>query len=409
MKRLVARKDGSSKLVVRKLVAAIVVLGTMVCADASPVRAQSLLGAGGFGLPVEALGARSRGMGSLGMGLSGTALLPGDPAAARDIQIPMITATYQPTWTTYDFQGTERNATASRFPVLGIAYPVGSIGGVATLTLAGVLDQNWEVVQESTLTLESGETLDVLDRFRSSGGVSVIRLGWTQSVTESIGVGLTVGSYLGNLRRTMVRTFTGGNVGDALSSFQEGGEWRLTGPTVVLGASWDPSDLVRVAGSVTWSGEIHAEPTTTGAGAPRDIDIPMEYRLGATGSLSPRLSMNLGATFADWSVATGDLNEGSGVADAWSYGGGLEWDGPQLLGRTFPLRLGARHSDLPFRFEGAEPTEDVIAFGVGLNLLGDPEQPVAAIDFSLETGSREAGSFSESFSRATFTVRVAGG
>lgn len=393
----------------KKLVASIVVLSTMICADSSPLHGQSLLGAGGFGLPVEALGARSRGMGSLGMALPGTALLPGDPAAARSLRLPLITGTYQPTWTTYDFQGTEREATASRFPFLGVAYPVGSVGGVATLTLSGVLDQNWEVVRESTLTLGSGETLDVLDRFRSSGGASVIRLGWAQEVTQAIGVGLTVGSYLGSVRRTMVRSFTGGNVGDALSSFQEGGEWRLTGPSVVLGASWDPSELVRVAGSVTWSGELHAEPTTSGAGPERDIDIPVEYRLGASGSLSPRLSVNLGATFADWSVATDDLNDGSGVEGAWSYGGGLEWEGPQLLGRNFPLRLGARHSDLPFRFEGAEPTEDVIAFGAGLNLLGDPDEPVATFDFSLETGSRDAGSFAESFSRATFTIRVAGG
>lgn len=392
----------------RKLVPVIVVLSTMISVDPSPLRGQSLLAAGGFGLPVEALGARSRGMGSLGMGLSGTALLPGDPAAARSLQIPMITASYQPTWSTYEFQGMEQDATASRFPFLGVAYPVEAVGGVATLTLSGVLDQNWQATEESTLTLGSGETLDIVDRFRSTGGVSAIRLGWAQNITEVLGVGVTAGSYVGSVRRSMIRTFSGGD-GAGLSAFQQGREWRLNGPTVVLGATWDPSDLIRVAGSLGWSGELHAEPTVSGDGPEKDVDIPLEYRLGASGSLSPRLSMNVGMSYADWSVATDDLDDGSGVADVWSYGGGLEWAGPQLLGRTFPLRLGARHSDHPFRFEGAEPTEDVLSFGLGMNLLGNPEQPVAAFDLSWEIGSREAGSFSESFSRATFTVRVAGG
>ncbi|MDX1568529.1 MAG: hypothetical protein R3223_12055, partial [Longimicrobiales bacterium] len=275
---------------------------------------------------------------------------------------------------------------------------------------SGALDQNWEAIRESTFVLGSGEILDVTDRFRSEGGVAALRLGWAQNVTESIGVGLSLGSYLGNLRRSLTRTFRQGDVpADALNPFQQGMEWRLTGPTAVVGATWDPSELVRVAGSVTWSGDLHAEPTGSSGGPEQDLDLPLEYRLGATGSLSPRLSLNVGASYADWSGVTDDLNSGSGVGAVWSYGGGLEWEGPQLLGRTFPLRVGGRHTDYPFRFEGVAPSEDVVAFGLGLNLLGDPDQPVAAFDLSFEIGSRDGGSFSESFTRATFSVRVAGG
>lgn len=380
----------------------------VVAVGPEPLRGQSLLSAGGFGIPVEGLGARSRGMGSMGMALPGAVLVPGDPASARGIQLPMVTGTYQPTWTTYRFQGAEQDVTASRFPHLGIAYPVRSVGGVATLTLSGVLDQNWEATEESTLTLGSGETLDIVDRFRSEGGVSVIRLGWAHNVTETLGVAASVGSHLGSIRRSMIRTFEGEGVGGGLPSFREGQEWRWTGPTAVVGASWDPSDLVRLAGSVTWSGALHAEPTLGEGGRARDIDLPVEYRFGAGGSLSPRLAINAGMSYADWSEASDDLTDGSGIGDIWSYGGGLEWEGPQMLGRTFPLRVGGRHSDLPFRFRGAEPTEDVVTFGIGMNLVGSPESPLAALDVAYERGSREAGSFSESFGRATFTIRVAG-
>lgn len=392
----------------RKLVAWVFAFVVVTSVGAEALRGQSLLSAGGFGIPVEALDARSRGMGSMGVALPGAVLVPGDPASARGIQLPMIMGTYQPTWTTYRYQGVEQDLTASRFPHMGIAYPVRSLGGVATLTLSGVLDQNWEATEESTLTLGSGETLEVLDQYRSRGGVSVLRLGWAHNVTETIGVAASVGSHLGSLRRSMLRTFEGGGIGDALSPFRETQEWRLTGPSVVLGASWDPSDLVRLAGSVTWSGDLHAEPTLGDEGPGRDIDFPVEYRFGATGSLSPRLAMNAGMSYADWSGASDALTEGSGIGDIWSYGGGLEWEGPQVLGRTFPLRLGGRHSDLPFRFDGAEPTEDVVTFGIGMNLVGSPESPLAALDVAYERGSRDAGSFSESFGRATFTIRVAG-
>lgn len=47
-----------------------------------PLAAQSLFGSSGLGLPLEAVDARARALGNLGLGLSGGALLPGDPAAA---------------------------------------------------------------------------------------------------------------------------------------------------------------------------------------------------------------------------------------------------------------------------------------------------------------------------------------
>lgn len=387
-----------------------ILIGVLAAGSLAPgaARAQSLLGAGTLGFPLEDIGARSRGMGSLGVGLMGSELLPTDPASSRGLRVPMITATYQPTWSTYEFEGVSQDLTASRFPLLGLAYPVGATG-MATVTFSAFLDQNWEVTQESTLTLSDGQTMDVVDHFTSTGGISVVRLGWAQAVHERVGIGVSVGSYLGDTRRVVSRVFEPGVVGGPVNPFQMGGKWRYTGPTVTLGASWDPSELLRVAGSAIWSGDLHAEPVQETTAPARDIDIPTQLRLGVSGSLSARLSANVGVGYADWTATSEDLVEASTVGAAWSWGGGLEWEGPQLLGRNFPLRAGYRHTDLPFRFDGSDPTESTFSVGLGLNLLVSGEVPLAAVDMAWETGTREAGSFSESFGRGTFTVRVAGG
>lgn len=370
-------------------------------------RGQSLLASGGLGFPVEPLGARARGMGSLGVGLFGSSLLPGDPAISRALPVPLMAATYQPTWSTYTFDGTERDVSASRFPLLGVAYPVSALGGVATLTFGSFLDMNWRAENPRTLDLGS-ESMEVKDAFRSRGGISTLRLGWAQDLHETLAVAISAGSYLGEVERTFVREFTGAPPGAPIDPYRVAGEWRFSAPNVTLGAVWDASDLIRLEGSVNWSGRLHAEPTEGTESSAREIDLPTEFRFGASGALSPRLFVNVGASYADWTPASDDLIGGSTVGPVWSYGGGAEWEGPRLLDRTFPIRIGYRRSDLPFRFGGADPTESAFALGLGLNLLQAENLPLAVIDIAFETGSRDAGALSEDFSRATVTVRVAG-
>lgn len=373
----------------------------------APAPAQSILGAGGLGFPVEPVGARARGMGSLGVGLFGSELLPGDPAVSRDLLVPMVTATFQPTWSTYTFQGPEQDLSTSRFPLVGVAYPVTALGGMATLTFASFLDQTWRVETERTVQFGT-ETVPVTDEFSSEGGMSALRLGWAQGVLETLDVAVSVGTYLGDVRRDFTRSFGTEAADVPIDPFREAGKWRYTGPTVVVGATWDVSDLLRVAGSLNWSGHVSAK-AVEGTEAPsRDIDIPTEYRVGASASLVPQLAVNAGFSYADWSQTSGDLVGSRTAGAVWSAGGGVEWEGPTLLGRDVPLRVGYRRSGLPFRFDGGDPTESNFAAGVGLNLLQVENLPLAVVDVAYERGSREAGSLSEDFERVTVTVRVAG-
>ncbi len=77
--------------------------------------------------------------------------------------------------------------------------------------------------------------------------------------------------------------------------------------------------------------------------------------------------------------------------------------------RSLPLRLGYRHTDLPFRPGDDDPVESVLAAGIGINLRQIGTLSLARMDLAVERGSRDAGSFSEAFTRMTVTLRLAGG
>jgi len=133
--------------------------------------------------------------------------------------------------------------------------------------------------------------------------------------------------------------------------------------------------------------------------------VPAEYRFGVSGALLPSLSLVLGMSYANWEGVVNGPDEGRA---ALVLGAGMELDEVQLFGWSMPIRLGYRNADLPFRFDGAEGSESAWTGGVGLNLAQIDDVPLARMDFAVEAGDRSGGPISESFWRATMTVRVAG-
>src|SRR5690606_24310439 len=99
------------------------------------------------------------------------------------------------------------------------------------------------------------------------------------------------------------------------------------------------------------------------------------------------------------------------AADTWEVGGGLEWRGARALGRPFPLRLGARYAKLPFRVQGATPSERALALGLGSVLARDDLGPRAVVDAAIERGRRgdaAATGLTESFWRLTLSMALFG-
>ena len=391
------RRAGSARAVWLALVALLIAPGVG--------SAQSLLSAGGLGIPVDPLDARARALGGVAIGLTGGQLLPSDPVSAADLLVPSVAITLANAWVDVDEGGAASTASGARFPALGVSYPVKS-WGVATLTYGSVLDQRWQTNREQTLVL-SDSRAKVTDRFTSDGGIAALRLGFATRIAPSLAVGGSIGRYTGDLTRNLTRTFDSVDVSLDVTPTQAGGFWNYSGVTGTVGATVDVAQVLRVAANLTWSGDVQAEPSEDTQGAGATFDFPMELRVGASGALTPGMVASIGVVRADWSGA-GEPLRGSAGRSALTVGGGIEWTRASIAGRRSPFQVGYRRSTLPFTFDSEEAVETAFTAGMGIDFVRTENATLAGMGIALERGSRDAGSLSERFWRASLTLRVAG-
>jgi hypothetical protein len=351
--------------------------------------------------------AQARALGSVGLSLLDASLLPTDPTAAYGLLLPTASATMQQAWSTTSLGEGDVSGSAVRFPMIGLAYPIPRYSGMAFLTFGGYLDQDWSARKESTIDL-AGESVATRDQYYSDGTISSLKLGWAQRMGEKMVVAGSIGTYTGEITRTFIRSLDTLTVGKDVSSYVDGGRWAFTGPTGTLGVLWDPVDIVRIGGSVTWSGTLKAKPSAETKGDAQEFKPPLEFRVGAAASLTSQLAATASLSYRDWSASSG-VDPSSLTGANWSVGAGLDWGGARLGDRSLPVRVGYRRTDLPFRLGDENPVESVMAAGLGFNLRQFESISLARMDVALERGSRDAGPLSETFTRLTVSLRLAGG
>lgn len=368
-----------------------------------PAAGQSLLSSAGLGSPVEPLDARGRGLGGSGVGLFGAGVGFRDPSGAAGLLLPTVTATLQATRGRGEGDLAGSSHDSSRFPHIGIGYPVGE-RIVFLFEYGGYLDQRWTLERRLQVPV-GGVPVDVVDSFLSEGGISSLLLGAGYRISDRVAVGVTGGLHTGSIRRTFIREFDRSQAD--VEPFVTSARWSTAAPVVVAGVTVDPASILRLSGSLTWSGDLRAEPEEGEGALEQDFPLPLEFRGGLSVALTPVLSASAGGSWADWTPTGGSLNEGSGVK-ALALGGGLEWSAGSLFGRRAPVRVGWRRADFPFRVEGQKVVESALGVGSGLVLSEFEGTPLAGVDLSVERGSRAAGGASEDFWRTTLTLRISG-
>ena len=380
-------------------------LALLAFAAPRPLLAQSLIGSQGLGIPLEALDGRSRALGSVGVGLFGGAVLPTDPARASRITVPSVSVTIQPSRGSATIGDESIPIEGTRFPLLALSYPVRNYG-VATLSYGGLLEQNWKA--ERTLRLaQEQDSIDVADTYESDGSVGAARIGFARALSGGLSVAANLGFHTGTQVRSFSRTI--GVVEDeeqeSSDRFRERGRWEMTGTTFGLGAMWDFRDFLRISGSLTWSGDLRATPVGQTEGGEARFELPTEFRVGASAMLTPVVAATFGFGRSNWTPS--ESGAGASARGAvTTFGGGVEWSGMGLFGRSLPVRVGYRSAGLPFSIDASTPTESGFAAGFGWNLIETETLIIAAFDFSYERGTRATDSISESFSRYTFSFRA---
>ncbi|HEX6037999.1 hypothetical protein [Longimicrobium sp.] len=370
---------------------------------APAARAQSVLSARGLGYPLEALDARSRGLGGITTGLGEAHLSLINPAAMVGIPAAGLSVTFEGDEVQSVSPDRDQTFSTARFPAIQAAFPVGD-RLVASLGYASVLDQNWSVSRLDSLDL-GGQRRQVVDLFRSSGGAARLRLGAGYRLLPRVDVGAAVDVYTGAVRDSAVRSIEGLN-----ASFQ-GTDYTWSGVGFSAGARWRGNAL-SVSAAVSGGGELTAEADSV---AGQGYSLPLTLDAGASGRLSQQLLAAISVRMAQWSSVddelgggTGSAGYGAGARDALQVAGGIEYEGLRLLGRPLPVRLGGRYAELPFRWSAdAEfPDERAVTGGLGILFGGG----AAALELSGERGWRggDASVFDESYWRASLSLSLLG-
>ena len=400
---LSGRSARGGRIPIPALLGAALLLALTAPAAAS---AQSFLGFRALGVPVGAVGARGTALGNLGIGLARVEISATDPAASSRLVFPTFGITMQPTWGSFDLEELTGTSRTNHLPLLGIGYPVRTadgVVGVATVSLSGHMEQRWVARRQSTVVLSEVE-VEVQDSYRNDGGTSVVRVGWAQRLGSRLSLGVSAGSYLGRLDRVFDRELDSLAVGGEVYSFREEYAWQYSGYLVSAGFNAEPHPLVHIAGAAEWSGNLKETPRegTEGEGL---YSIPLRFSAGASGSLSPRLAVNVSGVYQNWAASDGFL---AGVTSGrkWSYGAGLEWRAVEGLTRSLPVRFGYRRLAPPFRFESEDPVESIWSAGVGLNLAEEEDIRFGWMDLAIERGSRSSAPLDEHFWRATVTLGI---
>lgn len=217
-----------------------------------------------------------------------------------------------------------------------------------------------------------------------------------------------MGLYRGKVTRTFTRQFDTVAVVNPIAPFINGGKWSFFGTEATLEAMWDPVSVVRLGASVAWRGTLKADPTDDTEGAPREIQLPVEFGVGASLVLSPTLVFVGGVETSDWSDLGDPRFTAVAAGRTVDFGFGLEWSGKSFWAGAFPLRIGYRKTELPFLFADSPAVETSLSAGLRVVMAQVQGIPVTTLDLSWESGRRSAGPLDESFRRMSVTFRVSG-
>jgi hypothetical protein len=381
-----------------------------VVLSAAPGSAQSLFSTRGLGVPTPAVDARAAALGGIGVGLIGFHTSLVNPAEFAGITRRGVSAALQPVSSTTQVDGEEDSTSGTRFPLLAILYPIGQ-RTVLNVGYGSYLEQSWAVTREDALVID-GRPVAVTDLIQSTGGIAQLRVGAAYSVTPRLAVGAAAGLLTGNVERVALRRFSIDTLTDAggLRDFEERMRWNYLAPMASVGIRWDIAGRFRVGATAMAAGRVEAD-VREGEGEERTYDAPLEFAAGGSARLSPLFLVNAGGA---WSRMPGTSGE-TVTRETVRFGGGLEYQGVRSGLRTYPVRLGARWAQLPYHLaDETAPTEWAAGVGVGFR-LGDPANPAAVADISVERGERDGlaggavqGGLNERHWRFTFSLSVFG-
>jgi len=310
------------------------------------------------------------------------ALSPINPAALASLGATTLHMQYDPEFRTVSANGVSEHSTTSRFPDFVAALPISGRLDVG-LSAATLLDRTWETDVAQPIAV--GDTsVPGVATFRSSGGITDIRLGIGWHAARWLNLGAAIHGYTGENRILAQLTFQDTTIVKT-ATFAQNTDYSYGGNGASVGAELFPAGVLSFATSYRVGGTLRVRRNDT---------------LQARGSIPPRIGAGIrytgitGVAFAlrgDWegwsrlsSVGFDNLH----AHDALEIGGGIDLAGPRVgaADQSIVVHAGARERDLPFLADGAVVHETDFSGGFGIPVGGRR----GTFDVALQHAARSA-------------------
>lgn len=351
------------------------------------------LGQPGRGLSVAALGMEgagglldgrsSRNPAALGL-LSGTAFVFTSTQAWRDTENPFGSSSTR----------------EQRFPHLQVAGPVPGSSLALALSYSNFAVRDFTLVSEGTDS-PRGIPIAVTDTLGSTGGINDLRAGIAWTIAPELILGAGVHLLTGSNRVFSVRAWAD----SAYLPIREAAELSYTGFGMSAGMVFNPTSRLHLAGTIRKDGSLEVRRDSTEVGS---VELPWTLSAGLRYRLSDRIALSGMLLTQNWAVANDGVVGLGGLAarNTIEVAGGFELIRSVRRPEHLPIRLGVRHTQLPFLLvEGSQPRELALAVGTGFRFARD----LGGIDLALERVRRSQGSgFSENAWQLSVGVSLRG-
>ena len=267
--------------------------------------------------------------------------------------------------------GTTTALRTTRFPLMGVAGPVGTRLAVTT-GFTTYLDKSWDVTLRDSLLLR-GVLQRYTDDVTSDGSVADVRFAAASRLSRRIAIGAGVHVLAGSTRMTAERRFDD----STFHTVQQSAEVRYDGFGVSGSVLIGLAPGLSLAGWARSDNRLRAKVADTTSAV---TDLPRMAGAGVLFAPSPSARFAASAVWRSWSKA------GAGAFDTWSWSAGAEFGSHRM-----PIRLGARGGQMPFGPGTKAPTEVAGSLGTGRGFA----QGRALIDVGLERLERRGGGLTE--------------
>ncbi len=344
---------------------------------ATTVSAQGSLSVQGFGYPPGQISTRAEGMGGGPAELDPQSAL--NPASIADVGPSQLYFQYDPEFRTVSSAGATSKTTTARFPIVGFILPLStrmSLGlGASTL-----VDRS-SFTKSTVLQMIDASKVSVTQSVKVLGAIDDVRAALGYAISPSLRIGIGAHLITGTNQVTLVQRFPDSA---RFTNLLETSRLSYSGTAFSGGFELHPSKLLALGVSGRKGGTIRAasgDTTVATAKAPDHYGASVEYTGWGGVGLAARIGRD------QWTAMRPLASKGVTAYDAWDVGGGVEAEGPRLLGRASLLRLGVRHRTLPFSTTASSVSELSLGGGLGLELARNR----ARLDIGLLHAGRNSG------------------